>query len=219
MNENLEAVKRRVKKLFALSKSPNENEAMAALEKVLALMDEYHLTEGQCLYVKQPVKATKRLSKWRAVLSNAVAWLYCCETYRKKSAGEIVFYGESFDASVAGEMYGYLSKTVEHMAKQNIRKNASREYREKYRLGVACRLNARIHDLGAAAAWMEVRGNKLRTVEEAMKKEIAIVTTDLKITGRGDNAFKRGAAAGDGIALNRQTTGHGGRFLEGKHDR
>jgi hypothetical protein len=27
MNENLEAVKRRVKKLFALSKSPNENEA------------------------------------------------------------------------------------------------------------------------------------------------------------------------------------------------
>jgi hypothetical protein len=216
MNENLEAVKRRVKKLLALSKSPNENEAMAALEKAHALMEEYRLTEGGCLYSKERVPATKRLSRWRAVLSNAVAWLYCCETYRKTDTGEIVFYGESFDAFIAGEMYRYLSKTVERMAKQNIRKNASMKYREKYRLGFACRLNARMHDLGAAAAWMEVRGSKLRAVKEALEKEITIVTKDLNITGRGDNAFKRGAAAGDGIALNRQATGHGGRFLEGK---
>jgi hypothetical protein len=152
-------------------------------------------------------------------LSNAVAWLYCCETYRKKSAGEIVFYGESFDAFMAGEMYRYLAKTVDRMARQNIRKNASMKYREKYRLGVAFRLQSRIEESGTAAAWAAVRGSKLRTVEEAMKKENSVATVVLKITGRGDNAFKRGAADGDGIALNRQATGHGGRFLEGKMKR
>jgi hypothetical protein len=211
MNENLEAVKRRVKKLLALPKSPNENGAMAALEKALALMDEYHLTEGGCLYVKQPVKATKRLSKWRAVLSNAVARLYCCARYCGTAVGEIVFYGDSFDAFMAGEMYRYFAKTVDRMVRQNIRKNASMKYREKYRLGIACRLQSRIEESGAAE-----RESRLPAVKEALEKEITIVTTDLKITGRGDNAFRRGAAAGDGIALNRQASGHGGRFLEGK---
>jgi hypothetical protein len=113
-------------------------------------------------------------------------------------------------------MYGYLSKTIERMAKRNIRKNAAAKYREKYKLGAACRLYDRIHGLGAAAAWMEVRGEKLQAVRKAMETEISIVSQDLKITGRGDSAFKRGAAAGDGVSLNRQTTAHGGRFLEGK---
>jgi hypothetical protein len=120
VNENLEAVKRRVKKLFALSKSPNENEAMAALEKARALMEEYHLTEGECVYSRERVPATKRLSRWRAVLSNVVAWLYCCARYRSPATGEIVFYGDSFDAFMAGEMYRYLAKTVDRMARQNI---------------------------------------------------------------------------------------------------
>ena len=33
MNADLETIKKRIKKLLALSKSPNENEAMAALQK------------------------------------------------------------------------------------------------------------------------------------------------------------------------------------------
>jgi hypothetical protein len=111
-------------------------------------------------------------------------------------------------------MYRYLAKTVDRMARQNIRKNASMKYREKYRLGAACRLAGRIEESGAAAAWAAARGSRLPAVEEAMEKEISVVTRDLKITGRGDNAFRRGAAAGDGVSLNRQTAGHGGRFLE-----
>jgi hypothetical protein len=214
MKDNLEIIKRRIKKLLALSKSPNENEAVAALEKARALMNEYHLTETECIYARHSVKATKRLSKWRCVLSNAVAWLNYCESFRNTVRGEMIFYGESFDAFMAGEMYQYLSKTIERMAKRNIRKTAKLKYREKYKLGMACRLSYRIHEIGDAASWGPDRGSKLLAVKKAMEGAVAIVTKDLKLGGNGGIAFQRGASDGDGVSLNRQATGHGGRFLE-----
>jgi hypothetical protein len=105
MKDNLETVKRRIKKLLALSKSPNEYEAMAALNKAQEIMKEYRLTETECVYERYSVKATKRLSKWRSALANAVAPLYYCEVFRSGYYGEIYFYGDSFDAFMAGEMY------------------------------------------------------------------------------------------------------------------
>jgi hypothetical protein len=216
MAADLEGIKRRVKKLLALSASPNENEAAAALEKARALMEEYRLTEGECLYARHTVTATKRLSQWRTVLSNAVAWLYCCETFRNPQRGEICFFGESFDAFMAGEMYRYLSKTLERMAKQNIRKTAKRPYREKYKLGIACRLSDRIYGMGKAASWAPDREHRLLAAKKELENQITLTTKDLKLTGRGSGAFRRGEADGNGISLNRQTTGHGGRYLEAR---
>jgi hypothetical protein len=214
METELEGIKRRVKKLLALSKSPNENEAVAALEKARSLMDEYRLTEGECLYTRHSVKATKRLSSWRLILSKAVAWLNYCEMFRSPETGEIVFYGEDADAFMAGEMYRYLSRAIERMAKQNVHKNAKMKYREKYRLGIACQLHFRIHEMGDAGSWAPQRERKLLAVQKAMEGEIAIVRKDWKLTGTAGAAFARGAAAGNGISLNKQTTGHGGRYLE-----
>jgi hypothetical protein len=216
MNDNLEAVKRRVKKLLALSKSPNENEAMAAMEKALSLMEEYRLTEAECVYAREAVPGTKRLSKWRAVLSNAVAWLYCCESLRNTGRGQIIFYGNAADAYMAGEMYLYLSKTVERMAKRNIRKPARLKYREKYKLGVASGLGFRIRQLGDSVSWSNTRGRRLAAVTKAMEKEFQVERSKIKITGSGSGAFRRGAAAADGISLNRQATGHGGLYIESK---
>jgi hypothetical protein len=215
MEVELEGVKRRVKKLLALSNSPNENEAMAALEKARKLMDEHRLSEGECLYTRHSVRGTKRLSRWRSVLSEAVAWLNCCEALRSPAAGEIIFYGEEFDAFMAGEMYRYLSKTIERMAKLNIRKTAGTEYREKYRLGIACRLGLRIHEMGDAASWAPRRGTKLLAVKKAAESEFRIERDSFTITGTGSTAFKRGVVDGNGVSLNRQATGHGGRYLEG----
>jgi hypothetical protein len=43
MNTDIDKIKNKIKKLFALSKSPNANEAAAALEMAQKLMDEYGL--------------------------------------------------------------------------------------------------------------------------------------------------------------------------------
>ena len=59
--ENIEIVKHRVKKLLALSKSPNENEAAAALRKANDLMAAYKFTLEQfSAYTETKVKGTKR---------------------------------------------------------------------------------------------------------------------------------------------------------------
>jgi hypothetical protein len=211
---NLEAVKRRIKKLPALSKSPNESEALAALAKAQELMNEYRLGESECLYARHTVKATKRLSKWRSVLANAVAPLYYCETFRSGYHGEIYFYGDSFDALMAGEMYRYLSRTIEAVAKRNIRKGASLKYRDKYRLGIACQIAFRIEETGRAALWGPERETRMLAVKKALENEVALTTEKMRL-GVSGAAFRLGVQAGNGISLNRQATGHSGRYLEG----
>jgi hypothetical protein len=210
---NLETVKRRVKKLLALSKSPNESEAMAALAKAQELMKERRLGESECLYERHTVKAAKRLSRWRSVLANAVAPLYYCETFRSEYHGEIYFYGDSFDAFMAGEMYRYLSRTIEAVSKRNIRKGASLKYRDKYRLGIACQIAFRIEETGRAASWGPEREARMLAVKKALANEVTLTTEKMKL-GASNTAFQRGVQAGKGISLNRQTTGHGGRYLE-----
>lgn len=213
-NSDIERIKQKIKKLLALSKSPNENEAIAALEKAQVLMNEYHLDAGECLYEKYPVKATKRLSKWRVVLANAVAPLYCCETFRSEYEGKIFFYGDKFDAFMAGEMYNYLAKTIERMSKQNVSKKASLKYRNSYRLGVACRISIRLDELGQTASWGLERETKMLSVRQSFENEI-ITTSEKMSFDSSKKGFNRGVTAGKDISLHRQTTGSGGRYIEG----
>jgi hypothetical protein len=186
---------------------------MAALAKAQELMKEYRLSESECLYTRHTVKATKRLSRWRTVLANAVAPLYYCETFRSEYHGAIYFYGDSFDSFMAGEMYRYLSRTIESMSKRNIRKGVSLKYRDKYRLGIACQISFRIEEQGRAASWGPERETRMVAVREALTNEVTLSTEKMKIDA-GSAAFRRGVQAGNGISLTRQAAGHGGRYLE-----
>ena len=214
MNTDLETLKRRIKKLLALSKSPNENEAMAALQKVQELMKAYHITEAECLYESQTVKATKRESAWRAMLANTVASLYVCEAIHDVFRGQMIFYGESFDAFMAKEMYCYLSKTIDRMVKQNVRKRNTLKYKNQYRFGIVCRLAFRIDELGRQVSWAPEREYKLLAVKKAIENEFGIIMrSKLKVTRR-DKAFMRGVADGDTVSLYRQATARNG-YLKG----
>jgi hypothetical protein len=50
-------------------------------------------------------------------------------------------------------------------------------------------------------------------VKKALENEVALKTEKMKVGAR-DAALRRGVEAGNGISLNRQATGHGGRYLE-----
>lgn len=212
---NIEIAKQKIKKLLALSKSPDENEAMAALEKAKELMEKYGLNEQSCIYKDIKVKTTKTVCHWRAIVANAIVWLYNCYKYKDTSDGTYVFVGEEFDVFMASEMYGYLIKTIERMAKQNIRKNAKYKFRLSYKQGMASRLYNRIKELGEACSWAPQRESKIKAVSDFVKKEVDLVDSKSKKIKLNATARSRGFFDAGSISLNRQTTGHGGRFIEG----
>lgn len=210
--DELESVKRRVKKLLALSKSPNENEAALALKKANELMAEHKLDIGQFSeYTRQTVKDTKRLIKWRSILANAMERLYATYHYVIRDTGQLFFVGEELDAFMAAEMYKYLVKAVLRMTKNNIRKNAKQKFRESYREGLANRLYDRMEELGQQCSWRnpkELEAAKEK-VENFVKGEVAIVVRRKKRGNSNQRAFARGMSDANGISLSRQMTGSG----------
>jgi hypothetical protein len=212
MND-LDKIKIRIKKLIALSKSPNENEAMAALEKARRLMEEYGLNEKDCVYISSCVKSTKRYIPWRTVIANSMAWLYNCYKFRDQNNGFFVFSGEEIDVFMAIEMYSYLIKTIERMAKQNIRKNAKSKFRESYKWGIASSLYNRIETLGQSCSWAHQREEKITAIEEYVSKKHDLIVPVHKKIKINNSALTRGFVDGGKISLNRQTTGHGGQYI------
>lgn len=215
--DELESVKRRVKKLLALSKSPNENEAAAALRKANELMADYKLTAEQFSdYTKAKVKGTKRFIRWRVVLANAVENLYATYHYSDHE-GNIVFIGEELDVFMSTEMYKYLVKTTDRMAKQNIRKNAKYKYRQSYRAGIASRLYDRMYELGQQCSWRDPKELKAqkKQVADFVEKQVSVSVSSKKFEKANPMAFSKGNNDANGINLSRQMTGSGTRRIGG----
>lgn len=215
--DELESVKRRVKKLLVLAKSPYENEAASALRKATELMADYKLTAEQFSeYTKAKVKGTKRFIRWRVVLANAVENLYATYHYSDHE-GNIVFIGEELDVFMSTEMYKYLVKTIDRMAKQNIRKNAKYKYRQSYRAGIASRLYDRMYELGQQCSWRNPKELKVKKkqIAEFVEKQVAIETSKKKFEKVKPTAFSKGNNDANGINLSRQMTGSGTRRIGG----
>ena len=216
--EQLNTVKRRIKKLLALSKSPNENEASLAMKMANDLIAQYRLNESEFSdYTSKAVKSTKRFVEWRAVLANAVEQLYATYHYKDINTGRFVFYGEELDVFMSTEMFSYLTKTVDRMAKNNIRKNAKYRFRQSYRSGVASRLYDRITELGQECSWrnpgqLEQQKNDISLW---VHNQTELVSNESKKTKANMKAWVRGEIDAEGVSLNRQMTGSGNRRIGG----
>lgn len=215
--EELEKIKIRVKKLLALSKSPNENEASLAMKMANDLIAQYRLNEAAFSdYTSKVIKSTKRFVEWRVVLANAVENLYATYHYTDLT-GTLVFIGEELDVFMSTEMYKYLAKTIDRMAKNNIRKNAKYKYRQSYRAGIASRLYDRIYELGQQCSWRNPEDLKeqKKQIAEFVEKQVAIETSKKKFEKANQTAFSKGNNDANGINLSRQMTGSGFLRIEG----
>ena len=203
----LEAIKNKVRKLLALSKSDNENEAAAALEKANALIAEYGLDDAGLRFETVKVPSTKTYVEWRAVIADAVSWLYCCHFFWDVYQGAVVFTGESLDAFMAREMFSYLIKSIERCAKKAIRKNAKLKFRRDFKYGMASHLYARIMELGEACSWSPRRNIKIEEAKEFVGRSVELSISKLKETKLNRTAVLKGARYGEGVSLARQA-GH-----------
>jgi hypothetical protein len=208
----LEKVKDRVRKLLALSKSDNENEAMLALEKANELMADYHLDESALRYERVEVKTVKGYSPWRTTLANAMDYLYCCYHYHSTNSGRgtFVFSGEPSDVFLAAEMYEYLARTIERSAKKHIRKNAKSVFRDSYKLGMARRIWDMIEEMGESASWAPLRASKQKEVQAWVEQNVSLEDKNQKKGTINNAALERGFRHGGNVSLSRQAGYSGG---------
>ncbi|GBU28280.1 hypothetical protein R84B8_01838 [Treponema sp. R8-4-B8] len=204
---NLENIKTKIKKLLALSKSDNENEAYIALKKANDLINEYKLDENSLRFESLMVKSTKTYIPYRAVISNAVAWLYGCHTYRCVDKKSFVFTGESLYVFLAGEMFTYLINSINRCAKKSIHKNAKRKYRISFKYGMADRIYDRIMELGKSCSWAPYRDDNIKDAEKFIVQSTTLYS-ELKVKEilfkLDEKAITKGILYGDGVSLERQ---------------
>lgn len=138
----------KIRKLLALSTSPNENEAASAAEKVQALLAEYNLTLKDIGGGAQPEEEVVQAEgdetdsrPWRRRIGAAVAKMYFSGylyTFRKvtvpsrKIGGYIrydrhTFVGLEHNVVVARAMFAYLTSTIERLAREGALKVPAKE--------------------------------------------------------------------------------------------
>lgn len=153
----------RIRKLLALAGSPNENEAMAAAEKVQALLAEHNLDMDdveKAAESKLGLNALKMAAApWKRIIANAVAHLYFSEyvlTQKGKTSSKgwqywddvHLFVGEEHNVNVAIMMFLYLTAATERLSKEGAKAvplSQRTRYNTSFRFACATRLAVRIN--------------------------------------------------------------------------
>lgn len=107
----------KIKKLLALSKSPNEHEAQAAMLKAQELMAKYGMSveesvETEITYTST-IAETSGNAAFRAPLGAIIAKNFRCEVFL--SGGCISFYGHSEDVPICKEVFEYAYSTIKRL--------------------------------------------------------------------------------------------------------
>jgi len=210
MND-FDKIKDKIKKLLALSRSPNPNEAASALKMAQELMAEYKIAQSAVNTFDIGEKTVKTVfrdkpPRYECTLINLISRAFGCKTifYIKKDACAWVFLGLKHRAEIASFICHVLLRKL-RSARSNYLKGLNRvrsKYRKTQRADAFCK------------GWVHVVTDKLPafagvTAEE--KKAIELYRdnhhqnlTDIKAinrsSGRG-NDFLNGYRTGKGVEL------------------
>lgn len=164
--DDLEKIKDRVRKLWALAQNnPSVEEAAAAAAQAQRLMEKYRLDKMMADLESGTVDeveigeddefldTAKRLSQWRVGLASALAdanscHIYLAKGYRKTS---IALVGSPEDRSMVRFMYDTLSLQIDQMCKawcatQSFERGEGRVAGNNFRLGAVATIRERLVD-------------------------------------------------------------------------
>ena len=137
----------RIKKLLALSESPNESEAESAALKAseLLLKHNLHLTDIQEYdgeIKEQIAEAGKRRQRWKTELLVSVAELNFCKVFNLRTPTikyETFIVGQEHNIIITKEMYEYLKSAISRYTKKSNVRN-----KKSYKLGMSYQLCKRL---------------------------------------------------------------------------
>lgn len=175
----------RIQKCFALSKSPNEHEAAAALKKAHELMEDYNISEADVKLADVSVansstKSGVKAPKWVSSLIGCVGDAFNCGTaygtrykisrLRTSIYGEVEFIGIGINPELAkfafDVLYRQLAEARMTFIKKYINKNTSRQ-RKTQRADLFC------------YAWVDAVRQKVNEFAKYKKPEVVTQYMDL----------------------------------------
>lgn len=212
----------KIRKLLALSTSPNENEAALAAAKAKELLDQYELTEVDL--VKQEIEEKKfdtgtiAVPQWRKSLASNVAnsygcgWYYSsgCKLYHEPNInGKITFYGPELDVEVAIYICEFCITTVERMTKAYMESTKIKLHgnnssytggrvreRNSYQLGLARSLGKKIYNFSKAN---RVKNENIKNYAGITGKELVVIKRDAVMDFRKSLSLRSGGGSSQSV--------------------
>jgi hypothetical protein len=224
-----ERIAERVRRLLALSKSPNEHEAAAAAQKAQELLLKHDLSMAEVDVAEAPevVEGSTKLANgagWRITLLFRVAEAYGCEmTYSTGTGGRCQLYGRAHAIEVVLHVNEYLARTIERLAEEAARNisfwdtGESRKWRTRFRYGAVRTVTTRLKESRRTLAQESAQTQALVLVNDKAVKEFFQRLYPPGTLGRsslgsdmGGHGYRAGREAGHGIALNDAVRGPSG---------
>jgi Protein of unknown function (DUF2786) len=221
-----DAILNKIKKLLALSHSPNENEAVVAAQKANELLTKYNLSlgdvySGENVFTKEIICTYKKAISWKGQLLAGVAFLNFCIAYEVRFDGisASVLYGRQANAITGKVQWEYLVDVVEKLnAQSNFVGLAARN---AFKIGCAVRIANRmrsiVEDQERTGIYSEGNSVSALVVQslhqkmEAEKKQMMVELGDAPSKKPGTysdrDAYSEGLRAGDSVGLSKQLMG------------
>jgi len=214
------AILTKIKKLLAMTASPNEAEAAVAMAKAHQLLKEYNLAiddiEADNRFdIKEETYLTfERERKWKTMLITDVCAANFCSIL--KGVGQTVtlkIVGKEHNILATKIMLDYLFSTIERIAK-----NVPVAHRESYKLGVVSTLGHRLQDLKkqdmseCTALVVQEKAN----IKQYFNERGGISTAMISYKATNGTAYHKGRVDGENISLNQQigNAGNSSRYIQ-----
>lgn len=221
----------KIKKLLALSKSPNEHEAASALAKAQELLDRENLSlsevEGFTVSEIESflMDSKSRYPYWESLLFTKLATESDLYPYSETRQRKIFLWvvGRQKDTEVFGYFLTFLKRTIFKLSDKAIfkekreagrwdRKRAFR-FRNSFGVGAVTRVCERLHELretrldsnGVCKALVVVRRQE---VNDWVRDNLRLRRKSRKVD-TSKSGFEKGYEAGNGISLHKGVSGSG----------
>ncbi len=224
----------KIRKLLALSKSPNRAEAAAALNKANELLIQYNLTMDQVRMSSADVDpvgmrgiycAVKK--RWRTLLLDKIADVNLCAAIFFKKLDKIadvnlcaaIFFkkyvlvvGREVNAISVEVMWDYLEKVVQRIHLRECPRQAKSHYRESFKLGIASGISEKLEeqfqintDPTQVNALVLYQNEKNRITNFLNNYGISYTTSRIEVERR--DAYQKGLVHGRRVNLDKQIPG------------
>ena len=187
--EEKEKLIEKIRKLMALSHSPNEHEAALAAARAREILDKYDLSLTEVEVNEEEIiehrvdTGTQNAPLWMGRLAVAVSRAFNCRVF--KIYGIMVFCGTKADTQVSDYTYMFLFRTVRRLCKEHKAslersgiwdaqfkgRFGSRTYMQSYALGVVNSIDQKLRDFVQSKERMQ----KFEDFKKATGKDLMVI--------------------------------------------